>query len=181
MVRRLFVDLESTGDGSNLYHDIVELSCRYYENEKLISTYNASYGYHPAYVYNANTNKGKAELNSKNGCGTSDEDFATWELWLEEILKGEKCYFISYNCEWDFTHIKNWFKRNGRGRRKYFFEPCLCVMSLCACRYDKFMSLHTCATNLNIPVDGAKLHTAEYDNQISIKAYGKLINKLKAA
>lgn len=77
MVRRLFVDVESTGDGSNLYHDIVELNCKYYENEKLISTYSANYGYHPGYVYQANTNKGKAELNSSRGCITSDEDFPT--------------------------------------------------------------------------------------------------------
>lgn len=77
MVRRLFVDLESTGDGTNLYHDIVELSCRYYENEKLISQYNAKYGYHPAYVYQGDVNKKKAEFNSKNGCTTSDDDFTT--------------------------------------------------------------------------------------------------------
>lgn len=54
-------------------------------------------------------------------------------------------------------------------------------MSLCACRYDRFMNMHTCATNLNIPIDGQKLHTAEYDNEITVKMYGKLINKLKAA
>ena len=77
--------------------------------------------------------------------------------------------------------MRNWFKRNGRGIRAHFFEPCLCVMSLCACRYDKFLKLSECANKLNIPVDEKKLHTAEYDNQLTIKAYGKLITKLKAA
>lgn len=79
MVRRLFVDLESTGNGSNLFHDIVELNCRYYENEKLISTYTGTYGHDPGYVYAFGINKDKALENSKKGCITSDEDFATFE------------------------------------------------------------------------------------------------------
>ena len=80
MVRRLFVDIESTGDGTNLFHDIVEISCRYYENEKLVGTYSANYGYNPGSVYNFGINKEKAEANTKKGCITSDEDFATFEL-----------------------------------------------------------------------------------------------------
>ena len=79
MVRRLFVDLESTGNGSNMFHDIVELNCKFYENEKLISTYTGSYGYNPSYVYSFGINEDKAKENTKKGCGTSDEDFATFE------------------------------------------------------------------------------------------------------
>lgn len=80
MVKRLFVDLESTGDGTNLYHDFVELNARYYENEKLVSTYNASYGYNSSNVYHLDINKEKAIQNSKGGHSTTDEDIETFIL-----------------------------------------------------------------------------------------------------
>lgn len=54
-------------------------------------------------------------------------------------------------------------------------------MSLCACRFDQFMSLTKCADKLGVQVDSSKKHTAEYDNQLSIKLFGKLNTKLKAA
>lgn len=180
MVKRLFVDLESTGDGSNMYHDFVELNAKYYENERLISTYTAHYGYNPSNVYHLEINKEKAIQNSKAGHGTTDEDIDTFVMWLEMVLDGSKCFFIAYNCEWDYRIIKNWFKRNGISK-KYFYDPCLCVMSLCACRFDQFMSLTKCADKLGVQVDSSKKHTAEYDNQLSIKLFGKLNTKLKAA
>lgn len=43
------------------------------------------------------------------------------------------------------------------------------------------MNLQSCALKLNVPVNQAKLHNADYDNQIAIKAYGQLITKLKSA
>jgi len=67
MTRRLFIDVESTGDGTNIHHGIVELSAKYYEDEQLISAFNQQYGHDPSIVYKAGINYKKAIANSQAG------------------------------------------------------------------------------------------------------------------
>lgn len=73
MTKRIFVDLESTGDGSSLYNSFVELSARYYEDEELKSSFHRYYGHSKKTVYTGGTNYKKAVENSQKGFTSADE------------------------------------------------------------------------------------------------------------
>lgn len=53
-------------------------------------------------------------------------------------------------------------------------------MSLCSCRYDRFLKLEVCANNLGIQIDSSSLHTASYDNSLNMEIYKKISRKIRA-
>jgi hypothetical protein len=73
MERRLFVDVETTGDGSSISHDIIEIHCRYYENEKLVSSFDAQYSFANTTVFQMNINWDKAHKNKEEGKVCADD------------------------------------------------------------------------------------------------------------
>lgn len=180
MTRRLLVDLETTGDGSNLFHDILQISARYYENEKLVAEFNADYAHNNSSVFSMGINQRKAHDNKTAGCKSSKEGIIDFDSFLKKHLGGNKCFLISYNCEWDERHLKNWFRRN-KLSCLYFFNPCLCIMGLCAFRFDKFMSLPTCCEKTGVPYKKEKLHNARYDLFLATEVYKRLLVQMKKA
>lgn len=79
MVRRLFIDLETTGNGTDDGHDIIEVCARYYENEKMKSEFNAHYSGSPTTVYQAGINFDKAAKYKAEGYENSDAGFAAFD------------------------------------------------------------------------------------------------------
>ena len=180
MLKRVFVDIESTGDGTSLQHDIVEIYCEMWFNHKLVDTFDDKYCHTNSTIFSGGINRKKAEENKANGCDNSEVGLQRFIAWLKSHLgEDEKAFFIAYGCEWDFTHIKNWFKRNKETKRKYFYTPGLCVMQLMAVKTGRWLSLEKAAVNFNIPVNKNKLHTAIYDAQLCRHIFFKLEGKLK--
>lgn len=178
MVRHMFIDVESTGDGSNLYHGIVEISARYYENWGYKDQYNAKFGHDSKNSYQGGVNFKKAQEYSQSGKVGCDEGIKDFIDWLDNKLGDNRAFFIAYNCEWDWKHVMNWFKRN-KITKKYFLTPCICVMSLCACKFDKFLSLHSCAEKLGIEVIHKKLHSAKYDVLLTSDIHRLITSKIR--
>lgn len=180
MLKRIFIDVETTGDGTNLYHDIVEIYCELWVNSKKVSVFEAEYAHSASTVFQMGINKKKAFANKKKKCKTSEEGITDFITWLEEHLdKDEKVFFIAYGCEWDFTHVKNWFKRTRNTKRKYFYTPGLCVMQLMAVKTGKWLNLSKACYNMGISVKKEKLHTAKYDTYLCRLLYFRLENRLK--
>lgn len=179
MVRRLFVDVESTGDGTKLWHSLVELHMRYYEDEELISEYSGFYGHNPKTLYTKGINYQKALNNTKAGHPTLEESLPDLITWLDTHLGNNKVFFIAYNCEWDYNLLLNVFKRNNI-KRNYFWDPCICLLTLCACTFNKYLPMNQCASKIGIPVDTKQLHSAAYDVDVAVNIYSHISTKLAA-
>lgn len=178
MIRRLFVDVEATGDGYDPNHTILQICARYYENERFVEEYYKSYSPRENTVYAHEAIMNKAERHKEMGYISAEEDIPNFVDWLNRMLKGYTAFFIGYNCSWDFRHVKGWLKKGGVNK-KYFFDPCICVMMLCSQRFDYMMSLGKAAEKFGLELDVTKLHDAKYDVIITSKLYGELIKKLK--
>lgn len=179
VIRRLFVDVEATGDGFDPNHTILQICARYFENEKFVSEYYKDYSDREDTVYAYEAIRRRAEKNREAGHISAEEDLPNFMDWLHKQTKGHNCYFIGYNCAWDFRHVKNWMKKGGLHKR-YFFEPCVCVMLLCTQRFDTHLSLSKSAERLGVAVDESKLHDARYDTDLTIELYKQLVQKLKS-
>lgn len=182
MLKRIFIDVETTGDGSSIQHDIVEIYCEVWYNHKLTDTFDAKYCHTNSTVFSAGINRKKAALHKEQGCKSSKEGLQDFIAWLQKHLgEDEKAFFIAYGCEWDFTHIKNWFKRNNETKRKYFYTPGICVMQLMSVKTGRWLSLGAAAKNMGILVNEKKLHTAKYDTQLCRHVFFKLEKRLKVS
>lgn len=64
---------------------------------------------------------------------------------------------------------------------RYFFDPCICVMTMCACKFDKWLALPRCAEQLGIPYKSKDLHKAKDDVKLATLIWSNLSAKIKAA
>ena len=180
MAKRLFIDLETTGDGSSKYHDIIEINAIVTDNGNTTAEFNALYGLSSRSVFSGGRNYHKAVKHKHDGRKTSFEGIEEFEVWLNTHIGEDKAFLVSYNCNWDKKHLDNWFWRNKKEPiTRFIYTNCACSMTLCSCRYDKFLKLHDCATKLGIQVDYDQLHTARYDNTLNRRIYYNLANKIK--
>jgi DNA polymerase III epsilon subunit-like protein len=180
MKHLLIIDTETTGDGTSLYHDILEISAAYYHNGVRKEEFNMKYSHTNATQFQGGINYNKAVEHKKLKKKSADEGLSEFINWMEALTKKSpgKFYIIGYNVDWDFKHIRNWFKRN-KITKKYFYDSPICVMQLVALRYDRFLKLPDACKRLGIKLNEKKLHTALYDRVITERLYHKLISKLK--
>ncbi len=61
MAYRLFIDLETTGDGSNRYHDIIDISATLTKDGNLLGEFNAQYSYTSQTSFQGGRNFNKAK------------------------------------------------------------------------------------------------------------------------
>lgn len=184
-LRRVFIDVESTGDGSDHKHDILDIYCELYMDNVPVSTFKGTYCGTDATVYQASTmNKDKGQRRARSGnYETPDEGFVEFVAWLENWIenKDNRALLIGYNCQHDLKLIKNWFIRNNRRDRKYFYDPCICVMQMMMTRTGKWLSLEKTAEAMGVKITNRQsLHTAEFDTKLCRHLYFKLEALLKA-
>lgn len=97
MTRRLFVDVESTGNGSLLWHSFVELNAKYYEDEVLVDEYHSYYGHNPKTIYTGGINYKKALAYTELGHTDPESGAEAFINWLDNLGEG-RIFFVAYNC-----------------------------------------------------------------------------------
>lgn len=173
------MDLETTGDLSNIDYDILEICCILYnEKNEVVDKLFQKFSPNRPTKYKGEIGKLKAAKHIKQKCPTSNEFFKEFIAWLDLNLKGSKCYLISYNASWDEGHLKKWFMKNHANMKKYFYDPAICVMAMCAAIKEKWLPLSGAAKLLNISIVESKLHTADYDVIICKRIYDELRRRL---
>lgn len=73
MAYRLFIDLETTGDGSNKYHDIIDISATLTHHGNSLGVFNAQYSYDNKSSFQGGRNYNKAKHHKELGRVTSSE------------------------------------------------------------------------------------------------------------
>lgn len=179
MAYKLFIDLETTGDLSHGDYDIIEIACILYNDKnQIIDKLYQKLSPNKHTRYKNDINKLKAAKYSKSKYPSSDEFIDEFTAWLDLHLKGNKTYLIAYNASWDEGHLKKWFIKNQKSMKKYFYDPAICVMSICAVIKEKWLSLSWAAKSLNIPYTEDRLHTADYDVMLCKRIYDELKKRL---
>lgn len=99
MARRLFIDLETTGDGSSKYHDIIEINAVLTNKGNTVSEFNAAYGFDSKTVFSGGRNYHKAKKHKEEGKEVSSIGINSFIDWLDvHIPEGKKTFLVSYNC-----------------------------------------------------------------------------------
>lgn len=73
MALRLFIDLETTGDGTYKYHDILDVSAVLTNKGNQIAEFNAQYSFDNRTSFSGGMNYNKAKRHKELGKPTSNE------------------------------------------------------------------------------------------------------------
>ena len=176
MLPRLYIDLETTGDGTSRFHDIIEIYAEVWIKGLFVSSFYQKYSHSNSTVFMGGMNYKKAKMYKEEGRGSSTEGIAKFVEWLS---KHPKLLFTSYNAAFDLRHIQNWLKRNSLKGDFFYTNPCD-VMTLAALRVGRFSTLRECCRLLGVQVDKKKLHTAKYDVELMKSIADRIETKIKS-
>lgn len=182
----IILDVETTGNGFDINHEILQISAIFYHKGISQGTFNRKYKPSKDIEYRNGINQRLGEDYAKLDLEDNYSGFNEFVEWLTKMqtkfdkYSTEKFYMVAYNADWDYRHLKNWFKKNDDFIWKYFHRPPICVMQLAIQRFGYIPKLEDCAQKLGIPINPKKLHDARYDTYITEQIYFKFLQKIRS-
>ena len=102
--------------------------------------------------------------------------------YIDPYNRKDKLHFIGYNARFDYDFVRNWWKQFDKYFGSFFWFPPIDVMNLAATFFMPArktipdFKLATVAAALEIPVEQDRLHTSEYDRDLTLIIF-KLLYK----
>jgi len=156
-MKQIFIDLETTG--LNPKTDVItEISCIYKHNGKIKKRFTQT----------TRVNLEKNFLEFLNSI-------------IDKYDAKDKAYFIAYKAQFDCDFMHEFFKEiPGSNFGNYFYHIPVDVLGLASYKFmlkgiiPSSFKLKDVAKQLNVRVNEDKLHTAEYDVNLTNEVYKKL-------
>ena len=198
MHKVIFIDVESTGDGNDFNHGLLEIAMEYwifYEDGKAeqIDLFYVKIKPNNMFVYQelngkygqkimANYKKAKRHL--ELDLPGEEEAYHMLTDWLDKHIRGtnkrDKASLYAFNSQFDMKLLRNFFERHDSNfLHSYFYSTDLCVGRLAAeyvgSKRHRLPGerLQDFCRHFEIPVDKSKLHFAYYDVELTRLLYFK--------
>lgn len=199
-MKKIFLDLETTGSNPKEEHQIVEMAGIITINDKFVDDFIIKMQPNSKVVYQkldkGFAGKSIALQNIENGEPSQRDGFLRFIQVLEKYINPreskDKYQVIAYNAPHEEDHIKKFFNDNGNKYMWSYFEPFFCTYRFIRMALGDEVEnldnrkLATVCKYMRIKVQDTLLHTAYYDAKLLSqlqpaleKAYANRLNNAK--